>query len=76
MSNLNAKKREALIAVRYSVAFSLLSTVTDDSGRFVILVCEVNNVKCMLVNVYLPNVHHLSYIRKIWKKVTKVRQGF
>lgn len=47
----------------------------DDSGRFIVLVCELNGKKFTLVNIYLPNTKQLSFLKKVWKKVSTMKQG-
>lgn len=47
----------------------------DDSGRFIVLVCELNGKILILVNIYLPNTKQLSFLKKVWKKVSAMRQG-
>lgn len=74
-ANASSKKRGVLIAVRDSVAFTLVSQESDPQGRYLALVCQINNVLYSIVNVYLPNVRPISSLRKIWKKVQPLCQG-
>lgn len=37
-------------------------------SSFIILICEINQVKYTLVNLYLPNTKQISFLNKILKK--------
>lgn len=52
-----------------------LDQKTALSGRHIILICELFKTKYTLVNVYLPNVHQIRFLSKIWKKVEALKQG-
>lgn len=65
MASSKRKKGGALIAVKDSVAFQLHHAC----GRYIILICTIDNVICTIVNVYAPNAHQLSFLNKIWKKI-------
>lgn len=74
-ANASSKKRGVLIAVKDTVAFTLISQLSDPQGRYLILICQINNVLYSIINVYLPNVRPISSLRKIWKKVQPICQG-
>lgn len=69
------KKGGVAIAIRDTVPFSEITTHLDNSGRFIVLVCEIFTVKYTLINVYLPNTNQLRFLKKIWKKVDSMKQG-
>lgn len=66
------KKAGVLIAIKNSVQFNLIHLVSDPHGRFL-------NAKLImyfaLVNSYAPNTRQIAFLNKLWKKLTKVRQG-
>lgn len=68
------KKTGVLIAMKDSLTFQLKSSIIDD-GRYVILVCLFNNVLYSLVNLYVPNVKQISFLKHILKKMETCRQG-
>lgn len=59
-----SKKRGIAIAIKNSIQFTQLKVNLDVSGRFIILVCEINKAVYTLVNVYLPNYKQLSFLKK------------
>lgn len=63
------KKGGVAIAVKDSIPFQHIETHLKTSGRYIILLCEISKIKYTLVNVYLPNVNQIRFIKKIWKKV-------
>lgn len=63
------------IIVKDTVSFKAIHTEIDTMGRYIILICKVNNVVYTVVNVYLPNVKQLTCLKNIWKLVQKVQQG-
>lgn len=54
-ANADTKRAGVLIALRDSLAFQLVHSYADPDERFIILVCDINNIRCTLVNVYTPN---------------------
>lgn len=69
------KKAGVLIAIKNSIQFAPVKVVIDPNGRFIILVCQIDNTLCTLVNSYAPNSHQINFLNKLWKKVNKVQQG-
>lgn len=69
------KKAGVAIAIRDSVTFQTHQAILDPGGRFIILVCEVDSVKCTLVNVYAPNSRQIAFLNKVKRKVERVKQG-
>lgn len=62
------KKAGVLIAIKDTVQFNLLQEVTDPKGRFIILVCQINNVTCTLVKSYAPNSDRLLFFKQAGEK--------
>ena len=60
-----SKQRGVLIAVKDSTSFQLKKSVLDPEGRYIILICTINNVMFTLINVYAPNVHQMRFFRKL-----------
>lgn len=74
-ASLSAKKRGVLLAIRDSVAFTLIEEIKDTAERYVILVCDLNSTRYTVVNVYAPNTHQIPFLNKRMHKVNKFRQG-
>lgn len=55
--------------------FNLRDSVIETEGRFLILLCDINNCPYILVDVYAPNSHHLCFMRKLMSKIDKVKYG-
>lgn len=53
MASASVKKKAVAISIKDSVQFSQLEIHLDDSGRLIILICEINKVVYTLVNIYL-----------------------
>lgn len=69
------KKAGVLVAIKNSVQFSLLQSVLDPNGRFIILVCQIDNVLCTIVNSYSPNSRQIAFLNKLWRRINEVKQG-
>lgn len=65
------KKAGVLVAIKNSVQFNMVQLISDPRGRFLILVCHIDNVLCTIVNSYAPNSRKIAYLNKLWKKITK-----
>lgn len=48
---------------------------TDQKGRYIILICTINNTSYTIVNLYAPNVGQLKFLNSLYRKVGKVRKG-
>lgn len=44
-------------------------------GRYIIAICDINNVTCTLVTIYVPNTHQVAFLNKLGKKIKRVKQG-
>lgn len=62
------KQRGVLIAVRDTLAFSLLQSYIDPGGRYDILVCTLDDINYTIVNVYAPNARQMQFHKKVLKK--------
>lgn len=60
-ANAPNKTRGGLTAVRDTVAFALYESVLDPRGRYIIVVCDINNSTFTIVNVYSPNKHQIRF---------------
>lgn len=69
------KTAGVLIAIKNSVQFTLLQSIIDLNGRFIILVCQIDNILFTLVNSYAPNSSQVSFLNKLWNKINRVQQG-
>lgn len=68
------KKAGVLIAIKDSITLHSHCTCMDPGGRFIILVCDINNVPCTIVNVYAHNTRQFSFLNKVRKKVHSIRK--
>lgn len=75
LSNAPSKKRGVFIAIRNTVLFQEALTIKDPAGRFIILVCQLNNLPFTLVNIYAPNVGQVKFLRRVLAKTEEVKKG-
>uniref|UniRef100_A0A3B4X523 Uncharacterized protein n=1 Tax=Seriola lalandi dorsalis TaxID=1841481 RepID=A0A3B4X523_SERLL len=59
----NAKGMCILIAKR--ISFQLNELFTDKEGRYLILSRTLQNVKCVLVNIYAPNTGQVTFLTSL-----------
>lgn len=62
------KQRGVLIAIRDSLTFNLLNCYSDPGGRYIIMVCTLDNVTYTLVNIYAPNNRQMRFHKSVLKK--------
>lgn len=74
-ANVDSKTKGVLIAIRDSVAFTLRKQVQDPLGRFLILICDLDNTSYMIVNVYSPNKNQVNFFNKLMKRVNNHQRG-
>lgn len=74
-ANTDKKRAGVLVAVRDSLTFQLIHSYADPGGRFIILICDINNIRCTLVNVYAPNKRQVFFLNRLRKRVGKLKQG-
>lgn len=60
--------------MRHSIAFKLHDVICDPNGRFIILICDMNNTTYTLVNLYAPK-GQAAFLRSLLTWVDKVRKG-
>lgn len=71
----STKKRGMLIAINKSLAFKLHTSVIDPKGRYIILVCKLNNIMYTLVNLYVPNSGQAPFLKALYQKIDTYRKG-
>lgn len=64
-----------MIAIKNTVTYQLIHSYIVQSGRYSILICNIDNVLCTLVNTYVPNTRQISFLNKIQRKLKRVKQG-
>lgn len=69
------KQRGVLIAIRDTVSFQLHTSSLDPEGRFIILVCTINNVAYTLVTIYVPNQRQMPFLKNTLKAIREIQQG-
>lgn len=57
------------------VAFTLHDVLIYVHGRYIILVCTMNNVVYSIVNVYAPNQGQIPFLRKVMRKIKEICKG-
>lgn len=45
------------------------------NGRYIILICDLNNSTYTLVNLYAPNKGHTKFLKSLLKKAEKIKKG-
>lgn len=70
-----SKRNGVLIAIKDTVSFKLLSEQSDDLGRFVLLVAEINGALYTLINIYAPNKKPVKFIKKMVKLAKQKQKG-
>ena len=74
-ANAESKKRGVLTAIRDTVSFQLHKEIKDPSGRYLILICDINSTTYTIANVYTPNSHLMKFLNKQLKKIDLLRRG-
>lgn len=74
-ANATNKKKGVLIAIKDTVSFKTLDVELDGQGRYIILICEINNQTYTIVNLYAPNSKQMTLFHKLWKRIQKKKQG-
>lgn len=69
------KKRWILLAVWNLLSFDLKKCITVSDAQFIILLCYINSKPFQLVNVYVPNIHQMQIIKKIFQKLHCLHLG-
>ena len=49
-----------IIHIGKNLEFKMTDKIIDTNGRFIILLCEVQGTKCLIVNIYAPNTENLQ----------------
>lgn len=60
--------------IKATVAFQLHDSVFDPEGHY-ILICTINRVSFILINIWAPNSHQISCFKKALRKVRRMQQG-
>lgn len=72
----NIKKTNGVLtAIHDSVQFVKNSKTSDPHGRFHILVCDINQTRYTLVNVYGPNTKQLRFCKKLFVQIVTYKCG-
>ncbi|KAM8967049.1 epidermal growth factor receptor [Pelodytes ibericus] len=74
-SRITEKKCGVAIYFHKSIRIEIKHQELDPEGRFIILVCTINEELFTLINVYLPNVNPVGLLNHIMERVEKVRMG-
>lgn len=68
-STFSSKARGVSIIIRKNIPFQHIKTISDDSGRFLIVTGQLYSIHITLVNVYGPNVDDAGFFCKIFDKL-------
>lgn len=71
-SNFSAKSRGTAILILKGVPFKHNLTMSDEEGRYVIVVGEVFSVPLTLVNVYGPNCDNPEFFKKVFDLIPSI----
>lgn len=74
-SSLNLKKDGTAILIKHTVAFSLIESILDPKGRFVILKCILNSSPYTLVSLYAPNTRQTTFLRSVLQTAKQLAHG-
>lgn len=61
----NGASRGVATLISKRIQFQLIKQIFDKDGRFLILICLLQNVKCALVNIYAPNTGQNTFLSKL-----------
>uniref|UniRef100_A0A803J6R9 Reverse transcriptase domain-containing protein n=1 Tax=Xenopus tropicalis TaxID=8364 RepID=A0A803J6R9_XENTR len=68
-ANAPVKKNGVAILFRKSLPIKVIETQADKKGRFLIVKLEVFSQSYLLLNLYAPNFHQMSFINKLFRRV-------
>lgn len=74
-ANADSKTKGVMTAIRDTVTFVLHTKFVDAQGRYLVLVCDINQVTYTIVNVYAPNKHQVRFFHKLMHKVDTLKRG-
>ncbi|OCT65909.1 hypothetical protein XELAEV_18042162mg [Xenopus laevis] len=74
-ASLEAKKCGVLIAIKNTISFKQERLILDSVGRYIILICQINNAFYTIVNVYSPNNSQIRFLEKVLPKIKKEQKG-
>uniref|UniRef100_A0A803JQ02 Reverse transcriptase domain-containing protein n=1 Tax=Xenopus tropicalis TaxID=8364 RepID=A0A803JQ02_XENTR len=69
------KSKGVSILVGTAIAFQLHQQLADPSGRYLMLICSINNQVYTLVNLYTPNENQIQFLTKTLTHLMQHRQG-
>lgn len=69
------KKNGVLTAIKDGLQFHLRQTYADPQGRYLILICDIEQSTYTLVNIYGPNTKQLSFHKCLCKKIKLLQKG-
>lgn len=68
------KQRGVLIAIKDTVSFQLQNCILDPEGRYIILLCTIENTTYTIVTLYAPNQRQMSFLKAMLKRIKGVQQ--
>ncbi|CAH2300519.1 Hypothetical predicted protein [Pelobates cultripes] len=67
------KVRGVSILIHKSLSFELLKLITDSQGRYLMILCTINDITYTIVNVYSPNSQQRNFLHKVLSKMNPIR---
>lgn len=65
-------QRGVMIVIQNTVSFQLQNCVLDPEGRYIFLLCTINNVPYTLVSIYAPNHRQMHFLKKALLSARKI----
>lgn len=69
-ANFSTKTRGVAIIIKKQVPFIHKQTISDPSGRYIIVIGEINSVDVTLINVYGPNYDDTLFFKEIIESIS------
>lgn len=74
-TNPNSKTKGVSILVSKHIDFQLSNSLVDPEGRYLFLKGTYASKPISLANVYCPNVHQVSFFRKVYDLLSTFQEG-
>ena len=74
-SSFNSKARGVVILINKNTPVTIVETIVDTLGRYVLVNCQIYSEPWTLLNLYAPNYDDESFVQDIFLKVSAGRQN-
>ena len=72
----NARGVAILVSKELEDVFKIVDTIADENGRYIIVDCEIENNKIVLINLYCPTKDHLNAQNQFLDFIKKYIENF